>query len=125
MKKSIIKIMALALVAVMTCFAFVSCSNAPSGTYGNEDVALRFSGSKVEVVYGENGKETTVTGTFEMGEDEKGNEIIIIDLPEPSSVLDIEYSIIRYAFNGERSYNAGSDNGGSYIEIGGVKLYKK
>ena len=125
MKKSIIRILSLALVAIMTCFAFVACSNGPSGTYGTDNYSLKFSGEKVELTYGSEAKKTTVEGTFKMSEDENGNEIITIDLPEPSSLLDIEYAAIRLALNGDRKYNKGNDNNGDYIEIGVIKLYKK
>ena len=109
----------------MLCFALVSCSNAPSGSYGDEDFTVKFSGEKVELVYGSGDKKTTVEGTFKMGEDEEGNPTIIITLPEPSSFLDMEYAAYRAILNGEKSYNAGSDNNGDYIEIGSTKLYKK
>ena len=61
MKKTIIKAIALSLVAIMMCCVFASCSNAPSGTYGNDTVTVEFSGEKVELTYGEN-KKTTVEG---------------------------------------------------------------
>jgi hypothetical protein len=60
-----------------------------------------------------------------MGEDAEGNPTIIITLPEPESFLDLEYAGYRAILNGERKYNAGSDNTGDYIEIGGAKYYKK
>ena len=73
MKKTNIRIISLALVIIMACFALASCSNAPSGTYSNEAYALKFSGETVEVTYGDDSKKTTIEGTFEMGEDEEGN----------------------------------------------------
>lgn len=125
MTKTTLKIISVSLVAVMLCFALASCSNAPRGSYGNEKFTLTFSGDKVELVYGSGDKKTTVEGTFEMGEDEEGNPTINITLPEPSSFLDLEYATYRGIIGGEKSYNAGSDNTGDYIEIGGTKLYKK
>lgn len=124
MKKTVIRIVSISLVAIMMCVMFASCSNAPSGTYGNDDITLKFSGEKVELTYGDS-KKTTVEGTFEMGEDEEGNPTINIDLPEPDSFLDVEYSVIRGLLNGEKKYNKGNDNNGDYIEIGGSKYYKK
>lgn len=125
MKKTAIKVISISLVALMMCVMLVSCFNKPSGTYTKDNISLTFSGEKVELSYGkDDGKKTTVEGTFEMGEDEDGNPIINIDLPEPSSLLDVEYGIIRAALVGEKSYNKGNDNNGDYIEIGKVKYYK-
>ncbi len=124
--KTAIKVVAISLVAIMMCMALVSCSNAPSGTYVSEsgNVTLKFSGDKLELSYGDS-KKTTVEGTFEMGEDEEGNPTIEIELPEAESWLDMEYGAIRLLLVGKKSYNAGNDNGGDYIEIGGAKYYKK
>lgn len=122
--KTAIKVVAISLVAIMMCMALVSCSNAPSGTYGNDNMTLEFSGEKVELTYG-GSKKTTVEGTFKMGEDAEGNVTIIINLPEPDSIFDLEYAGYRAILNGEKKYNAGSDNTGDYIEIGGAKYYKK
>lgn len=124
MKKTVIRIVSISLVAIMMCVMFASCSNAPSGTYGNDSITLKFSGEKVELTYGDS-KKTTVEGTFEMGEDEEGNPTIDIDLPEPDSFLDLQYGTIRALLVGEKPYNSGSDNDGDYIEIGGAKYYKK
>lgn len=124
MKKTAIKVLALSLVAIMMCFVFASCSNAPRGTFGNDTITLEFSGDKVELTYGSE-KKTVVEGTFEMDEDADGNPTIDIELPEPDSFLDFEYAAIRALLAGEKSYNSGSDNNGDYIEIGGAKYYKK
>ncbi len=124
MKKTVIRIVSISLVAIMMCVMFASCSNAPSGTYGNDSITLKFSGEKIELTYGDS-KKTTVEGTFEMGEDEEGNPTIDIDLPEPDSFLDLQYGAIRALLVGEKKYNAGNDNNGDYIEIGGAKYYKK
>ena len=125
MKKTAIKFISLSLVALMMCVMLVSCFNKPSGTYERDDISLTFSGKKVELTYGDDDKKTTVEGTFEMGEDEEGNPTIDIDLPEPDSFLDLQYGTIRALLVGEKSYNAGNDNNGDYIEIGGAKYYKK
>ena len=126
MKKTAIKVLALSLVAIMMCFVFASCSNAPKGTFVSEsgNVTIEFSGDKVELTYGSD-KKTVVEGTFEMDEDAEGNPTIDIELPEPSSFLDLEYATIRATLVDEKPYNAGSDNKGDYIEIGSVKYYKK
>ncbi len=67
MKKTIVKIMALALVAVIACIALASCAKTISGKYEGElnlgvakyTVTYEFSGSKVEVTR----KATTILGT--------------------------------------------------------------
>ena len=124
--KKIIKVLAISLVAIMMCMTLVSCSNGPSGTYVSESgkITLKFSGEKVELTYGDS-KKTVVEGTFEMGEDEEGNPTIEIELPEVESWADLEYAGYRALLNGKKSYNKGNDNGGDYIEIGGLKYYKQ
>ena len=125
MKKTNIRIISLALVIIMACFALASCSNAPSGTYSNDACTLEFSGETVEVTYGDDSKKTTVKGTFEMGEDEEGNMTITITLPESDSFLDIAYITVRASLNGTHNYNKGEDTKGEYIEIGAAKFYKE
>ncbi len=121
MKKTILKIVSLTLVALMFCVAFASCSAAPKGTYVSKDgISLTFDKDTVELTYGDT-KKTTVEGTFEMGEEDK---TIIITLPEPGA-LEIGYGIVRATVNGENAFNAGSDNDGDYIEIGSIKYYKE
>lgn len=123
MKKTAIRIVSITLVIVMACFALASCSNAPKGTYGNEDYTLEFSGEKVTLTYG-GATKTVVEGTFEMDEDEEGNITIDIELPE-ASWTDGAYIMYYGALNGSHKYNAGSDTNGDYIEVGTAKLYKK
>ncbi len=125
MKKTNIRIISLALVIIMACFALASCSNAPSGTYSNEAYALKFSGETVEVTYGDDSKKTTVEGTFEMGEDEEGNMTITITLPESESILDYRYNQLKLVLDGTHNYNKGEDTKGEYIEIGAAKFYKE
>ena len=125
MKKTAIKIVSITLVIIMACFALASCSNAPTGKYSNEVYALEFSGDTVEVTYGSDSKKTTIEGTVEMGEDEKGNMTITISLPEADSILDITYIAVRATLNGTHKYNVGEDTQGSYIEIGAAKFYKE
>ena len=124
--KKFIKVLAISLVAIMMCMTLVSCSRGPVGTYGRDDVSLTFPlmGDKLEISYGSGDRVTTVSGTFAMGEDDKGNQTITITLPEPTSLFD-SYNSVYLVLNGTRSYNAGNDNGGDYIEIGGIKYYKK
>ena len=125
MKKTAIRIVSISLVIIMACFALASCSNAPSGTYGNDACTLKFSGETVEISYGSESKKTTVEGTFEMGEDEEGNMTITITLPEAESFLDIAYIAVRTSLDGTHKYNVGEDTNGSYIEIGVAKFYKE
>lgn len=81
MKKSI-KIVALALVAVMLCLSLVACGKKLSGTYEAQiggdllgyTASYKFSGSKVEVtktatVLGQK-KDTTFDGKYEIKDDE-------------------------------------------------------
>ena len=54
-----------------------------------------------------------------MGKDEDGNKTITFDFSNEDN------SSVFSLLNGTSSYNAGKDNNGSYIEIGGAKYYKK
>ncbi len=86
MKKNIIKIMAIALVAVITCLALASCAKTISGKYEGElnigiakyTVTYEFKGSKVEVTHKTTtfvgtSDTVTVTGTYEIND--AGDEI--------------------------------------------------
>ena len=116
MKKTL-RLISLSLVVVMLAAVLVSCG--PSGTYGTDNYTLKFSGSKVTVTASTFGLTTTASGTFKMGKDDDGNQTITFDFSDENS------STFMSLFNGTRSYNAGKDNNGSYIEIGGARYYKK
>ena len=86
MKKSIIKVFALALVAIIVCLAFASCAKTISGKYRAEvnvgiakyTVTYEFKGKNVEAVRKATtivGTSDTVTvkGTYEINDE--GNEI--------------------------------------------------
>jgi len=132
MKKSI-RIIALAMVAVMLCMALVSCGG-PSGEYGNEDVSIKFSGSKYAIIIDE---KEMVTGKFEMGKDDEGNKTITFTPDEVEEedkgifdmslgdLLEGATKLLLSQFEGTLSYNEGKDDNGSYIVIGAAKLYKK
>lgn len=116
--KTSVKILALAMAVLMLAAVLVACGG-PSGTYGNDTYSLKFSGSKVTVTASLLGISTSAEGTFKMGKDEDGNKTITFDFSKEGS------SNLFEVFNGTRSYNQGKDDGGSYIEISGVKCYKK
>ena len=132
MKKSI-RIIALAMVAVMLCMALASCGG-PMGEYGNDDLSIKFSGSKYAIIIDE---KEMVTGKFEMGKDDEGNKTITFTPDEAEeegkSIFDMSLSDIADAltkellrtFEGTVFYNSGKDDNGNYIEIGAAKLYKK
>ena len=104
MKKTA-RVLSLVLVVVLLGAVLAACSGRPSGTYGSNDYNLTFSGSKVTFTVKMLGLTTSVSGTYTMGKDEN------------ASILSL--------FNGTQSYNQGSDDNGSFIEIGGVRYYKK
>ena len=127
MKKTITKVVALALVAVMACVLLVSCGG-PSGEYGSDDYTLKFSGSKVTVSWKGLTQSYEMTGKFEMGKDDDGNKTIIFTMDEgegDSFLGDIAYKGAKALFDGTKSYNSGKDDNGNYIEIGGIRYYKK
>jgi hypothetical protein len=122
MKKTIIKIMALALVAVMVCAVLVSCGG-PSGKYAGTVYTLEFKGSDVSVTWKGFLDTYTMTGTFELGEDEQGNRTISFTWPEGESYLqDAAYATAKSVFGKNVKYNEGSDDNGKYIEIAGFRF---
>ena len=127
MKKTSIKILALALVAVMACVFLASCGK-PSGEYGSDDYNIQFSGSNVTVSWKGVTQRFEMTGKFEMGEKEDGSRTITFTMDEvegESFLGDFGYKTAKALFDGTKSYNAGKDDKGSYIEISGIRYYKK
>ena len=126
MKKSI-RIIALAMVAIMLCTVLVSCGG-PSGTYGSDDYSLTFKGSKLIVSYKGLTEQKELTGKFEMGKDEGGNKTITFTMDEVEGgglFGDIGNAAVKALFDGTKSFNSGKDDNGAYIEISGIKYYKK
>ncbi len=115
--KNIIKIASLVLIISMMAVLLVSCGDTLSGTYVNETsllgivtkTTMEFDGHTVKTTTEVAGVGTSVSSQYKV-EDGKfytwatdGNE-------EEATYV---------------SFNSGKDDGGKYIEIGGVKLYKK
>ncbi len=126
MKKSI-RIIALAMVAIMLCTVLASCGG-PSGTYGSDDYSLTFKGSKVIVSYKGLTEQKELTGKFEMGKDDNGNNTITFTMDETEGggfLGDIGNATVKALFDGTKSYDSGKDDNGAYIEISGIKYYKK
>ena len=122
MKKTIIKIMALALVAVMVCAVLVSCGG-PSGKYKGNTYTLEFKGSDVTVSWKGIFDSYSMTGTFEMGKDDEGNKTISFTWPEGESYADdVIYGAAKSFFGKNVKYNEGSDDNGKYIEISGARF---
>ena len=122
MKKTIIKILALTLVAVMACAVLVSCGG-PSGEYTGKVYTLKFSGSDVTVSWKGLFDTYSMTGTFEMGKDDDGNKTISFEWPEGESYMDdAVYGTAKLFFGENLKYNEGSDDNGKYIEISGARF---
>lgn len=126
MKKTV-RILAVALVVVMLAAVLVSCG--PSGSYGGDGYTIKFSGSKATVTWKGALSTYTISGSFKMGKDDEGNKTITfkdMKADETDSILgDAAVAVAVAAFEGEHTYNAGKDDDGSYIEIGGARYYKK
>ncbi len=124
--KKFTKVIAITLVLATLVCVFASCGG-PSGTYGSDNYSLKFSGSKVTVSWKGLTKSYEMTGKFEMGKDDNGNKTITftMDEVETDSLLgDAAYATAKALFDGTKSYNAGKDDKGKYIEIGGAKYYE-
>ncbi len=121
MKKSIVKILALALVAVMMCAILVSCGG-PSGKYEAESwgsgITLDFSGKNVDITIKVIGfSSEPIKGTYEI-KDDKITISLVDDDAEDS--LDKAVKTVIEKILGEQSYEKTDDG----IKIGGVE-YKK
>ena len=122
MKNTMIKLLAVALVALMLVATLVSCGKSLSGAYSSKiellgqswDVTYTFKGSKVEAVSKATllGKVTTEesVGKYEIIENADGSLEIEIDFEDENSLFrDGTYTL---------------DKGEDYIKIGGVQYNK-
>ena len=122
MKNTFVKLIAVAVVAVMLVATLVSCGKSLSGAYSSEvsllgqswDVTYTFKGSKVEAV-----SKTTIlgqvntnecTGTYEITENDDGSLEISFDFEEENNLFK----------DGTYTLTQGED----YIKIGGVQYNK-
>ena len=110
----ITRVIALALVIALACFALASCGL--SGTYKNDGAwgigatELEFKGSKVTITMGD----VEATGKFEIDDDK-----ITITLDNVGDDS-ISWSDVLNGFNGTHAFEKGDD----YIKIGGKKYTK-
>lgn len=108
--------------ALLLCsvFALVACGGI-SGTYvveefGIELAKFKFSGSSVSILVND---KVAVEGTYELSEDDNGNQIISFDFnydEDDGFVLELVSEII--------SGNALYEKGDGFIKINGVKMEK-
>ena len=128
MKNTFLKMLAIALVAVL-CVGLVACGSNPSGTYRSaDDVTLTFSGDEVTLSWKGLTQTNTLSGTYEIREDENGGKTITFTMEkgESGSILgDWANAAVKAIVDGTKSYVTGKDDNGSYIEIGGTKYYKQ
>ena len=121
MKKNVIRIIALVLMAAALCTVFASCGKKLSGKYtGKLDLVIasytvtyNFSGSKVTVTKtGEfvgQSKTTTLEGKYEITENDNGMEITFTFETADDDIKSGTYSL---------------EEGDGYIKIGGVQYNK-
>ncbi len=123
MKKSI-RILAVAMVALMLCLCLVSCGKKLSGEYAATVEAfgietgkkMEFSGKNVTISYVvANHEVASIDGTYSI-EDDK----ITFDLIDEEKVEDKDAKAFLADLNGSVSFEEGDD----YIKIGGVKYTK-
>lgn len=99
MKKSV-RIIAVALVAIMLCMALVSCGKKLSGTYEAEvdlllvsyNVSMKFAGNKVTITETADAilteaKETVYEGSYEINKLENGKMEITLDLENEGAII--------------------------------------
>ena len=124
MTKTTIRIVAVSLVAIMICFAFVSCDK-PSGVYESEVYTLKFEGENVTLSWKSGNATYELKGTYEIEETDAG-KTIEFDWEESDDILvELQSAVAKAVFSGKLVYVQGNDDNGSYIEIGKTKFYKK
>ncbi len=123
MKRSI-RILAVAMVAIMLCLCLASCGKKLSGEYSATVEAfgyetgkkMEFSGENVTVSYLVANKEVaSIDGTYSIDDDK-----ITFDFVDESEVEDKDAKAFLASLNGSLSF----EEGDGYIKIGGVKYTK-
>ena len=123
MKKSVLKLVALLLVAVMACTALASCAKTISGKYKGE---INILVASYEVVYEFKGSNVTVTHQLSsiLG---NGDPVEINGKYEITEAADGELEITFTYENEDDVVKGGTfdfEEGDDYIKIGGVKYTK-
>ena len=118
MKKTVLKVVALMLVAVIACATLVSCGKKLSGTYEANllvaEVAYDFSGSKVTVTVDPIlGDDAVLEGKYEI--DEEAGEIKFTFESDSDEAK---------TYGGTHSFSEGEEDGKAYIKLDGVKYEK-
>ena len=119
--KKVVSVIAIAMLTVMLCMSLTACG-ALSGTYTASgllgDSTYTFSGNNCTYEYKVGGLTYTSKSTYTVGKDENGNKTITFTKVEGNENDTTKYDTAY-------SLNEGKDDKGTYIEIGGVKYYKK
>ena len=118
MKKTILKVVALMLVAVIACATLVSCGKKLSGTYEANllvaEVSYDFSGSKVTVTVDPIlGDDTVLEGKYEIDEDAGEIKFTFEDESDDAKT-----------YGGTHDFSEGEEDGKAYIKLDGVKYEK-
>lgn len=124
MKKTAIRIISLALVAIMLLSVLCSCATTLSGTYSGKadvfglagaEVTYKFSGSKVTVTSKANvlgfEKTTEYSGTYKIADSDDGKQTITFTFDGDAS-----------SFSGTSSFSMDKESG--TIKIGGITYTK-
>ena len=118
MKKTVLKVVALMLVAVIACATLVSCGKKLSGTYEANllvaEVSYKFSGSKVTVTVDPIiGDDQVLEGKYEIDEDAGVITITIEGEGEDAKT-----------YGGTHNFSEGEEDGKAYIKLDGIKYEK-
>ena len=122
MKKSV-KILALALVAIMLCSMLASCGGGLSGEYEKDgllgDTTLKFNGNQMTITFDSIlGDDLSFDATYRIEEDEIHLDFVS---EEDEEKADDWMRELLEELEGEQSFEQGKD----YIKIGGVTYTKK
>ena len=124
MKRTTLKIISVSLVALLICFALVSCDK-PSGTYESNKYTLVFDGDNVTASWKAGSATYELSGTYVIEETDNGKTIEFTWEETDDALAELQNVGAKLAFSGKLKYIQGSDDNGNYIEIGANKFYKK
>lgn len=114
MKKVVSSI--LVCVMLLSCvLVLASCAKTLSGTYENTSfgitTAYTFDGNKVSIKYSAGGFSYTYDGEYEIKDNDEGETVIVFTFGDDDAAK----------YEGEHSFSQGTEDGASYIKIGGTQ----
>lgn len=124
MTQTTLKIVSVSLIAIMLCSVLFSC-NTPPEIYESEYYTIEFDGENVTLSWQVGHTTYEMNGTYEI-EEKNDTKTIEFKWEESDNALtEAQNAVAKGVFCDKLTYVQGSDDNGSYIEIGKIKFYRK